>query len=496
MKTTYQHRALNSTVKGLVEQESGLVKFLGVPYGTVSERFARPQPIESWQTSLDCTRHGPRCPQTVVDVGHLLRIPLDQSLPVEHEDEFRCLNLDVVLPKESLAQHAKDLPVLAWIHGGSQANTFGSAASGVCDMTTIVKHAVAVEKPIIAVSIQYRLNIFAFGDSSTMANLALEDQALALRWIQKHIKDFGGDPERVTLAGESAGAVYTHAHVAINSPLSQAILSSGSLHLSPPQPPEKAAAMHDLVFKHLQGSSDHTLKTVPVSELVEAVEKSGIKSWFLKMEPPFKNWRSNTGCAQRILISDAVIWREGIWAMKGDAITAAFDMAGEHSHELKRMYAIYPERPSSCKIGALDFINDWKFLLPAESIAQQWREQGKAAFRCLIDERNPWQPSNGAHHAVDLVLLFGGFDLSFSPGAQHVAETMRTRWIDFIHSGDPWSPKSYFAFGPYGRCEELPRNGFSLRRRARQLEYLATVDPSLLDKVLVTLAAGRISLNN
>lgn len=66
------------------------------------------------------------------------------------------------------------------------------------DMTTIVEDSVRIGKPIIAVSIQYRLNIFAIGDGSGSNNLALRDQALGLRWVQKHIGAFGGDPVRTS----------------------------------------------------------------------------------------------------------------------------------------------------------------------------------------------------------------------------------------------------------------------------------------------------------
>ncbi|KAH7000802.1 hypothetical protein EDB80DRAFT_866807 [Ilyonectria destructans] len=90
----------------------------------------------------------------------------------------------------------------------------------------------------------------------------------------------------------------------------------------------------------------------------------------------------------------AVIWRE----------------AGPESDELKRVYKIETTRPSSCKLGALDFINDYKFVIPIERLVQDWRAAQKPVYRCVVDEPNPWQLSNGAHHAVDLILLFGGFD--------------------------------------------------------------------------------------
>lgn len=182
--------------------------------------------------------------------------------------------------------------------------------------------------------------------------------------------------------------------------------------------------------------------------------------------------------------------------MEASDITGAFDLAGSKSLDLRRLYNIYPDRPSSCKLGALDFINDYKFLFPAERLARTLREAGGTAFRCLIDEPNPWQPSNGTHHAVDLVLLFGGFDVSFSPAASRTGEQMRRAWVRFVHSEDPWPEDLHAAFGPYGMFQKLDDVEVRSRRRLDQVSYLESVDSEVLDKVYFTLAAGRISLLN
>ncbi|CCF43393.1 lipase catalyse the reaction [Colletotrichum higginsianum] len=133
--------------------------------------------------------------------------------------------------------------------------------------------------------------------------------------------------------------------------------------------------------------------------------------------------------------------------METPAIVDAFSNAGHLQEALKRHYNIHPDRPSSCKIGALDFINDYKFLLPAEEIARLSRATGRPTYRYLVDEPNPWQPSNGAHHAVDLLFLFGGV-------------------------------------------------GVGCRRRMAAIEFLQGVSSQVLDKVFFALAVGRISLSN
>ncbi|KAK1994527.1 carboxylesterase [Colletotrichum falcatum] len=479
-----------------------VAQFRGIPYGEIPSRFTEPRPSSPLPREVDCTSFGPRCPQVAIDVGHLLRIPSEHGLPSEPEDEFKCLNLDVTTPKlHHLLPKRQQCPVLVWIHGGSQAVTFGSAASGVCDGTRIVEDSIGQGKPVIVVTVQYRLNIFAFGDGASPKNLALKDQALALDWVRSHIAGFGGDPDSIFLAGESAGAVYCHAHLVAGAPVRGAILCSGSLYLSPPQPEERAFVLRQTLREHLRGAAGgYELGTAPAGKLVEALELSGIQSWFLQAEPALEGWQSKTGVSERLMMGDvqneAVIWREAVWAMDAAAIVDAFDLAGRDREALKRAYNIHPGRPSSCKIGALDFINDYKFLLPAEDIARLFREAGRPAYRYLVDEPNPWQPSNGAHHAVDLLLLFGGVDLSFSPPASRTGERMREALVAFLHSQDPWDPGCYAGFGPYGSFQELDGAGVGCRRRMGAAEFLRGVSSQVLDKVFFALAAGRISLSN
>lgn len=88
-------------------------------------------------------------------------------------------------------------------------------------------------------------------------------------------------------------------------PAKQVILSSGSLHLSPPQPPERAAAMSNLVLSKLQGLGQYDLRSAPCDVLLEAISQAGIQSWFLQSDPLLENWKSKAGhAAKRLLLSD------------------------------------------------------------------------------------------------------------------------------------------------------------------------------------------------
>lgn len=181
-------------------------------------------------------------------------------------------------------------------------------------------------------------------------------------------------------------------------------------------------------------------------------------------------------------------------------ILAAFDAAGEHSDELKKAYHIYVDRPSSCYNGAMDFINDYKFLLPIQRLEKSFRRDAQIPiFRYLIDEANPWQPSSGAHHAVDLILLFGGFDLSFSRGSELTGQAMRDSWIKFVNQEQPWASSESgfcYGFGPYGVSKVLSDWEVKARRRVAEATILERMDSTLLDRVFVALAVGRVSLLN
>jgi carboxylesterase type B len=124
------------------------------------------------------------------------------------------LTLDIVRPS-GVSKH-DNLPVFVWIYGGNF--VAGSSADPRYNTSYIVNSSVLIDKPIIAVSINYRVGGWGFLASKEIAdagesNIGLYDQRLALRWIQENIPDFGGDPSKVTIAGESAGGFSVGYHL-------------------------------------------------------------------------------------------------------------------------------------------------------------------------------------------------------------------------------------------------------------------------------------------
>ena len=187
----------NHVVTGIDRGETA--SFLGIRFAK-AERFEKPV-LEPLATQLNATSRGDGCPQ--------FRQFFDESKSKSKQDvfyynEFRkgmsfkhsedCLNLNVYAPKNE-----KNLPVLLYIHGG--AFVICSSDERPFDGTEIAKEGV------ICVTANYRLNVFGYNADEGAQNLAFYDMICAIEWVKKYISVFGGDPERITLMGQSAGAI-------------------------------------------------------------------------------------------------------------------------------------------------------------------------------------------------------------------------------------------------------------------------------------------------
>lgn len=187
----------NHVVTGIDRGETA--SFLGIRFAK-AERFEKPV-LEPLATQVNATSRGDGCPQ--------FRQFFDESKSKSKQDvfyynEFRkgmsfkhsedCLNLNVYAPK-----NAKNLPVLLYIHGG--AFVICSSDERPFDGTEIAKEGV------ICVTANYRLNVFGYNADEGAQNLAFYDMICAIEWVKKYISVFGGDPERITLMGQSAGAI-------------------------------------------------------------------------------------------------------------------------------------------------------------------------------------------------------------------------------------------------------------------------------------------------
>ncbi|MEU3777101.1 carboxylesterase family protein [Streptomyces sp. NPDC032472] len=214
------------TGHGVVEGRTGpggTAVFLGIPYAAApvgALRFAAPQPPAAWDGVRDAGAYGPTAPKVPYPPTFAALLP-DPEVPGED-----CLNLNVWTPAPAPGAR---LPVMVWLHGG--ALTRGSSAVPVYDGTAFARDGV------VLVSANYRLGVLGYGlFPDAPANRGLLDQIAALTWVRENIEAFGGDPARVTVFGESAGAISTGALLAApraTGLFAQAALQSGAPEVLP-----------------------------------------------------------------------------------------------------------------------------------------------------------------------------------------------------------------------------------------------------------------------
>ena len=246
----------------------GVDSFKGIPFAQPpvgNLRLRKPLPLAKGFGTRQATQSGPACPQfgTTTNTGLLpadaltkfLNTPLAQNITNASED---CLFIDIVRP--SNATSSSKLPVLYWIYGGG----FESGSNGMYDGSSLVKKSISLGEPVVYVAVNYRLGGFGFLGGSDLSaegantNLGLRDQRLGLQWVQDNIAKFGGDPTKVTIWGESAGAISVQDQTIINGGDNRykgkalfraAIMNSGSIIPAAPVTGVKSNAVYNTVVK-------------------------------------------------------------------------------------------------------------------------------------------------------------------------------------------------------------------------------------------------------
>jgi para-nitrobenzyl esterase len=265
------NRTTSGPVQGVSTSDRKVTAFKGLPYAAApvgDRRWRAPQPPPSWTAMRRADQFGSSCMQTIVEE----RKPWTYEFMAHNATSEDCLFLNVWT---SARISEGPLPVLVWIHGGG--NVEGSAAIPIYDGEQLARRGVVV------VSINYRLGVFGFlahpeltKEAGRSGNYGLLDQLAALRWVQQNIAAFGGDPNRVAIAGQSAGASGVHNLVA--SPLAKglfhrAIAQSGSAYASPnPMPRLADAEKVGVAFAEAKGAASvKDLRAMPAEQLMARV---------------------------------------------------------------------------------------------------------------------------------------------------------------------------------------------------------------------------------
>ncbi|MBQ1377186.1 MAG: carboxylesterase/lipase family protein, partial [Lachnospiraceae bacterium] len=252
----------------------GIYNFYGVRYAT-AKRFHQPEPVEAWEGIKDATAYGYISP-VLSNPRPSGEVKIPHRFWPSSED---CLNLNLWTP--SLDKDAKK-PVIVWYHGGGFAN--GSALEQVC----YDGQALATEQDVVVITVNHRLNVFGFLDVSDFGpeyensgNAGVADLVASLQWVHNNVAAFGGDPENVTIMGQSGGGgkVNTLAQTPAAAGLfHKAVLLSGGMGgIRMRNNPAPSDILPKAIMEEAGVSTIQELEEVPVALFIRAVNIAGKK---------------------------------------------------------------------------------------------------------------------------------------------------------------------------------------------------------------------------
>jgi para-nitrobenzyl esterase len=440
--TTGTEHPLIALDDGVIEGRwvaGGLRAFLGVPFAKppVGElRWKAPEKNEPWSGVRDAGKFSPRCAQP----------PSSDPLNVESED---CLYLNVWAPTA-----AKKLPVMVWIHGGGNVN--GSGSEWVYDGQHLAS------RGVVLVSINYRLGVFGFfgheglsnggASAGSAGNQGLWDQQRALSWVHENIAKLGGDPENVTIFGESAGSVDVCMHMA--SPESRglfhrAISQSGGCTTvrGTLTSAQRTAARFATQLGCGEADPLACLRQKSIVELVDsAAAFSGsfnviVDGSFMPEQPRALFDRGDIAKVPYMLGSTT---DEGsYWTLDATGITndeqyleALKQRFSEPVQPIADLYPVskFAEAKDPYQAAITRVWGDARLVCPTVDVARRALALDLPVY--LYNWDIPVDDVIGVAHASELVFVFGTNQF-FTPQTMPVSEQMQTYWTNFAKTGDP-----------------------------------------------------------
>ena len=449
--------------------EDGVWTYLGIPYAappTGELRWKEPQPVEPWEEVLACDDYGPACPQQKDD--------WTGTMDVGYTDED-CLYLNVWTPAESPDE---ELPVMVWIHGGA-------FRSGAGSLEIYDGHNLA-DKDVVVVTINYRLGALGLmahpllseeSPHGVSGNYGLFDQVAALAWVQENIDALGGDPDNVTVFGESAGGMSILD--LMTSPLAEglfdrAIVESGpmldlGLPINEVPTLEEAEKTGEEISEELgcdkQEDELAALRDATPDELMMA--SSGDNQFFspINLSPNIDGYLLPESPSEAFAAGrqQAVPLLTGINANEGtiflpDVTLNQYQLIGnylygEYADEVE---AFYPAQTEADAKPAMDrLITQMGFGASARFTAESMGKVGKPAYLYLFTQttQDPRTQGLGSFHGLEIVYVFGNLDKVQLEGIDDndktLSEAMMEYWTGFAKAGDPNGGEATMAWPAY-----------------------------------------------
>jgi para-nitrobenzyl esterase len=436
--------------------QSGLSVYLGIPYAAppVGElRWRPPQSTKPLCVIYKADKFGPSCPQAVSkDFG-------PEWDPGNMSED--CLYLNIWTPAMNSSEK---LPVMVFIYGGAYIR--GSSALPLYNGTELAK------KGVIVVTFNYRVGVLGYmahpqlskeSLNNTSGNYALLDQLLALKWVQNNIAAFGGDPARVTIFGESAGAANIVSQLAIPQSrglYNQAIIESGGVWSNGPTiigyRTKAQAEDYGRQFAESLGYSGadaiQKMRNMSAFDLVNKTPnvwnstfwsfhdpafKPTIDGWLIPEDPQeiYRQGRHNpvnlmigsNADEGTILIAETNLTVDGYWKYLQNAF-------GENAYQ---MLARYPARnKSEVQYRMERMATDIDFASSSKYIAECMANLNQSTYLYRFTYVLPGQP-NGAYHGSELYFVFRPSYWKPDDTSANVSDYMMDMWIRFAKTGNP-----------------------------------------------------------
>ena len=454
-----QVKTANGLVAGTAEA-SGIRSYKGIPFAaapTGALRWAAPQPVKNWTGVRDATKFGARCMQRPVFSDMVFR---SDGMS---ED---CLFLNVWTPARSAGER---LPVLVYFFGGGY--LAGDGSEPRYDGESMAR------KGLVALTVNYRLNVFGFlahpeltkeSPHHASGNYGLLDQAAALRWVHDNIAAFGGDPRRVTIAGESAGS--TSVSVQMASPLSRdliagAIGESGALMNVTLGPVPLSEAEQTGVKFAASAAADSlaALRAMPAAQMLEVTARDGAPrpgptvDGYLLPKSPVEIFTAGEQAKVPLLVgwnsaesSAAAVLGRGAEPTADTYAAALKRLYPDHADEAAKVYAA--STPEEIEQAATDLASDRFIAYSTWKWAELHGKSGKPVYRYYYERPRPpmvnpgpnARPARGASHSAEIEYAMGNLAtntvFAWTPDDYSVSKTMQEYFANFVKKGDPNGP--------------------------------------------------------